>query len=610
MNDNFKNIEKQGSHLLSASEFSLSSPDNTLQVSIQLNMLDGTLYYSVSKDAQPMIIHSLLGIRTNINDFSYGLSYIGEENRTIDESYSLPCGGKKAVYSNFGREKVLKFVKGDKELHIIFRACNDGIAFRYHLCGSGELQVFSEATGFRIPCEASGWAQHWIKSYEDHYIFKAFNRLDFGDFAMPLLYKTQGYYGLITEAAVYGDYCASHICGGGNGDGFFKLVFAPDQTDPVKAVLPFDTPWRVVIIGSKLGTIVESTLVTNLNPPCEVTDTSWIAPGRANWTWWNDDPTTEYEVAQMYVDFAASMGWEYFLADAGWSESWVPGLVKYGKERGIGIFIWSHYQDLDTDEKISERIPLWASWGVKGIKVDFFESDSQQRMINYEKIALTALTNKLMLNFHGATKPTGIERRWPHIVTYEGVLGAEYYKWPNQGHPSPTAEHNCTLPFTRNVVGPADYTPVTYSNNQGETTWAHMTALPVIFHSNIQHLSDKPEVYEASIAKEFLKACPAAWDDTLLIEGEPGRYVTLARKSGEDWYIGAICGGGTSRETNIPLYFLSNCEYIAHIFRDGNNETEIVHESRHIKNTDVLTITLRKNGGCAIRLIKQPVAAY
>ncbi|MGC8842415.1 MAG: glycoside hydrolase family 97 catalytic domain-containing protein, partial [bacterium] len=241
-----------------------------------------------------------------------------------------------------------------------------------------------------------------------------------------------------------------------------------------------------------------------------------------------------------------------------------------------------------------------AKIGVKGVKVDFFDSDCQERIQMYDKVAKVALQYKLMVVYHGATKPSGERRRWPHLLTREGVLGAEYYKWSE----GPTAEHNCTLPFTRNAVGPMDYTPVTFSNNKNQTTYAHQLALAVIFESNIQHLADKPEAYEGiGKALEFLKECPAVWDDTKLLEGYPGRYVTLARKHGDKWFIGSICGGAISREAVINLGFLDeNKDYIAYIYKDGENPKEIIFEERVVKRGDTLRIQLNVNGGCAMEI--------
>ncbi|SHF64950.1 Glycosyl-hydrolase 97 N-terminal [Caldanaerobius fijiensis DSM 17918] len=415
---------------------------------------------------------------------------------------------------------------------------------------------------------------------------------------MPVLLNNKENWVLISEASVYGDYCGSHIQGDSEKK-LLKVTFAPDQKNVVMSNRPFYTPWRVAIIGS-LADIVESTLIENLSPDCEIADTSWIKPGRSAWSWWSGDSTEDYETQVKYVDFAHRMGWEYYLCDAGWKPEWLPQLVDYAKNKDIGIFVWYHYKELQTDDELHDKLSWLAGLGVKGIKVDFFESDSQERIQVYDKIAKAAERYRLMVVYHGATKPAGERRRWPHIMTREGILGAEYYKWSD----GPTAEHNCTVPFTRNAIGPMDYTPVTYSQNRNQTTWAHQTALSVIFESNIQHLADKPESYESiGDAIEFLKACPATWDDTKLIEGYPGRFVTIARRYGDNWFIGSICGGNTSRVTSIPLNFLDHgVKYAADIYEDGDTPSQIIHERREVTISDVLNIQLKTNGGCAIKL--------
>lgn len=308
------------------------------------------------------------------------------------------------------------------------------------------------------------------------------------------------------------------------------------------------------------------------------------------------------------------MGWEYSLVDGGWDREEstvnVPELVRYAEAKGVGIWLWSHFRRLKEEEECRSRMALWASWGVKGVKVDFFDSDAQERIQVYDMIARVAMENKLMINYHGSTKPSGEQRRWPHVMTREGIFGAEY--WKNEWNEGPNAAHNCTVPFTRNVVGSMDYTPVTFSKLT-RTGHCHQMALAVIFESAVQHFADSMEAYRESAGKPFLKQVPAAWDQTVLLEGYPGRYVTMARRSGEDWFVGAICAAG-GRTVHVSLDFLeSGVAYQAEIYEEVFGEldhyrfrhsTEITVRTEMVTKQDTLHLPLRVNGGSVIRLTK------
>ncbi len=578
-------------------DLEVKSPNRKITFKLKLTD-EGRLVYSVEKEGKMLIEESPLGIFTSVADFTAGLSILSISQRVINERYPM-IGRKKAIYEDHCNEFVLKLGKKLHIMYLIIRAYDDGVAYRYFVPGEGPISISFEISGFKIPKSSIGWAMKFTPNYEDFYPQRSYEELLNGeDYAMPLLLKIDDNWALISEASVYGHYCGSHLKGDAD-KSLLRVVFAPDQKNFVISTRPFYSPWRVVIMGS-LADIVESTLIENLSPDCELVDTSWIKPGRSAWSWWSGDSTSDYDVQVKYVDFAKKMGWEYYLCDEGWRPEWLPQLVEYAKKKNIGIFVWYHYKEVETDEELHKKLSWLSSLGVKGVKVDFFDSDCQERIQIYDKVAKAAAKYRLMVVYHGATKPAGERRRWPHILTREGVLGAEYYKWSE----GPTAEHNCTLPFTRNAVGPMDYTPVTYSQNRDQTTYAHQTALAVIFESNIQHLADKPEAYESvGEAIEFLKVCPATWDDTKLIEGYPGRFVTIARRYGERWFIGSICGGGISREAKIPLNFLKEgVKYIADLYKDGDKPTVIVHERKEVKKGDVLGVELKRNGGCAIKI--------
>jgi hypothetical protein len=227
------------------------------------------------------------------------------------------------------------------------------------------------------------------------------------------------------------------------------------------------------------------------------------------------------------------------LVDEGWSPDWMPDLVRYAADRGVGIIVWSRWDDLETQAERDALLPLWKSWGVAGVKVDFMNSDTQERMAWYHAIARDTAALHLLLNFHGATPPRGIQRTWPHVLTVEGVRGAEDY---NLGYLTPT--HNATLPFTRNAIGSMDYTPVTFSADRREVSAGHELALSVVYESGLQHPADSVESYSGrGVAEAFLERVPTAWDQTELVSGFPGREATFARRSGDEWFVGSIVAG-------------------------------------------------------------------
>jgi len=356
--------------------------------------------------------------------------------------------------------------------------------------------------------------------------------------------------------------------------------------------------------------LIESSLVENLNPASEVSDTGWIKPGRVAWSWWaHRSDQDNYDIQEGYVDFAAEMGWEYVLVDANWQVSWIQQLVAYADNKGVGILVWYDHQDPAlADDEIENTFDQLVTWGVRGVKVDFFEDDQQDKIEVYDRIAAKAAEKELLVNYHGTTKPTGEKRRWPHLMTREAVRGAECYLFPDCI--GPIAGHNTILPFTRNVVGPMDYTPCTYSNMMSETTYAHQTSLAVVFESGLQHLADTPDSYRSITSNPFHRACPAAWDETRLIEGDPGQHVTIARRSGDEWYVGAIANAARPAH-QVPLSFLDSGQtYCAHIYRDGSTDTEILFEQRKVTSSDVLTIPLRRHGGSAIRFTPPGTGTY
>jgi hypothetical protein len=582
-----------------ASTWTLRSPNSQLTANITLDA-SGRLSFTLDRPDAHVLAPSPLGITLAGagGDFTAGLQLVSQSSRSIDETFAL-ISGKSSTSRNRASESTLTFRNpAGRTVQLIARAYDDGFAYRYTFPGSGAAAVTSEASGFRLPVGSTGWLQPYVNNYEAFYN-KGRVGTDFktGDFGYPALFQTpSGSWALLTEAAISGAYGATRLTASGTGDGLFRVKL-PDAQE--NGTLPWSTPWRVAIAGGSLATIVASTLVENLSPPSVIADTSWIKPGRSAWSWWSDHNSgANFNTQKAYVDLAARMGWEYSLVDEKWDAAWLPSLVQYANTKNVGIIIWTDWVGVDTAAERNAKLPLWKSWGVKGIKVDFMLSDSQARMKFYDDITQAALANKLMINFHGATIPHGQRRTYPNVMSFEAVNGAEQYTYTN----APTPSFNTVLPFTRNVVGPMDYTPVTFSAKNRRTTAAHELALSVVYESGWQHFADSAASYGASPAKPFLQAVPANWDETRFLNGYPGEFAALVRRKGSQWFLGAI-NAGTARSLNVPLTFLAATgSYTAQIYKDGTTGTIAVSQQT-VKSTDTLKLDLPVNGGYAIRFI-------
>ncbi len=557
------------------------------------------LYYNVAHSGVTIIEDAPLGMLMQGQDgnFTDDLQFIEAYRTSIDETYTVTTG-KRATVVNQAHELVLRFRNNaQREMDLVIRAYNDGVAFRYRFPGTDSYAITSELSGFRLPAGTVAWAQRWQNNYEQEYYYHTLDALDAsdgeGDWGHPILLALPGdRWALLTEASVYGDYAALHFRGSG-GNRILHMVLPPDQTEPIEGILPLETPWRVVIAGDNLATLIESDLITNLNPPSQLADTSWIKPGRVAWSWWaNTRSPQSLDIQKQYVDFASEMGWEYVLVDEGWDADWMPELVRYARERNVDIILWSYARLFDE-----QAARQWVEWGIKGAKLDFIDSDNQVALRDiYDPLYALTAQYKLMLNFHGATKPSGTHRQWPHHLTREAVQGAEYRDLDSN--------ENINLVFTRNIIGSMDYTPVVLSRPKGQwtTTYAAQLAQAILFESGWQHFPDTPDTYRASPGKALLAAVPTTWDDTRFIDGYPDQLVILARRKGTEWYIAA--NGVAAGSIEIPLRFLAAGQtYRASIYRDGISDNDIAIETRMVTAEDILSIGLREHGGCAIHLI-------
>lgn len=629
----------------SETKWDLSSPDNNLRIVVES---DGNkLFYLVEKNKDSKYVtvveKSPLGIVRKDGDFSSNLNFKSKgEIKIIDEQYQM-ITGKQSVCRNNAQELVLNFTnENHSEMELILRAYNDGVAFRYRFPeNSNEIYwVTNEFTGFKIPVNGKAWIMpyekpsEWGPAYEEYYT----NAIDIGSpsgndagWAFPLLFNSQGMWMLITEAGLDTTFYGAHIAQNAD-SGLYKIAL-PNAgeglgtgTVEASSTLPWSTPWRLIVVGETPATIIENNLVYNLSEPSRIKDISWIKPGRVSWSWWSDHTSPrDVNKLKQYVDLSKDMTWEYSLVDANWNIMKVGNideLNKYAKEKGVGLLLWYNSGGPHTSvteqprDKMNDRTIRRAEmkkleeWGIKGVKVDFFQSDKQHVISLYQQILKDAADFHLLVDFHGCTLPRGWARTYPNLMSMEGVKGAEQYTWDVR-----FAENACVYstiePFTRNAVGSMDYTPVTFSDYSEKTahttTYAHELALSVVFESGLQHFADRVSAYKSvpDYVQEFLKNVPVAWDETKYISGEPGKFIVIARRKGNNWYIAGIEGEKDPKSLAFNLPFITEGNYKCELIMDGSDSRSFSNVQQNFSSGDTLNVTMRSKGGFACLLTKE-----
>ena len=489
--------------------------------------------------------------------------------------------------------------------NLVMRLYNDGLAFRYEYKGLQNVKAPAEQTAYIIPEGIKRWMLQWSDGYEGFYPMsttanvKALggfggstpqNRLN-NHWGYPLLMEpADDVFALITEANIERRQSASSLFNEGE-----RFSVVPDKND-LQLTGDWHTPWRVVIIG-RLADIVQSTLVTDVSEPSQLTDTSWIKPGVVSWVYWAyNHGSNDYSIIKKYVDLAVALQLPYVLIDAEWDEmnkvasnegKNIEDAVAYAKSKGIKPLIWYNSSigwingapgpkfRLNKPEDREKEFAWCEKIGVAGVKIDFFSGDDQENMDYCIDLMESAARHHLLVNFHGAPIPRGWQRTYPNLLTTEGVYGAEWYN----NVPTFTkkaASHNATLPFTRNVIGPMDYTPCAFSDSQHPhiTSHAHELALTVLYESGLQHLADRPESFLAQPAEvqQFLSHLPNVWDDTRYVTGYPGESAVLARRSGNTWYVAGINGTDEEQAISIPLKGIVKKAKNIYLFADSNDK--------------------------------------
>ena len=631
----------------------LSSPDGNIVFDFKL--VDHSAFYEVSYKGKPIIGKSPLSLRFEDMDFETGLQLSKPVYREGDEQYELVVGKTKKVNEHYKELRIPLLKKGqeDRIVYLAIRAFNDGMAFRYEFPDRKDKHSFvllDEHNCFNFSPNAivrTLFLPNYTSSHEGDYHTLPLSQVKEDTLMdLPTLFETPEHIFVgITESGLL-DYAATYLIKE-NGMIRTKLSPLPGQSEiKVKAMLPHHSPWRVLLISDRVGALIESNLVTNLAESCRVKDLSWIKPGKTTFPWWNGNvvpdtinaPGNNFVTNKYYIDFCARNNIQYHSVVEYGLHEWytndgagffpgphadvtkpVPGLdmkeiCDYAKSVGVGIRVWVYWTALYKN--LDAAFDQFEKWGIDGMMVDFLDRDDQEMVNIQTEILEKAAAHHLHIQFHGAYRPTGLNRTYPNEYTREGTRNYEVNKWG----PGLTADHDIYMPFTRMLAGSTDYhlggfraVPdslyiAQYTRPLMLGTRCHMLAMYVVLENYLGMVCDYPAAYEGQPGFEFIKEVPTVWDETKVPTAVVEQYIAIARRHKDDWFIGAI-NNHEAREIKIPLDFLDNADYEAEIFTDAADVSQypnhLVKEIKRLKKSDQISIFLAKGGGAAIRLRKK-----
>lgn len=631
----------------------LRSPDGRIAVTVNT---DGRLSYRVTVAGTPLLNNSQLGLRLKGQGYlGADVSLVSSARAEVDTTWVNPLGKHHDV-RDLHRElrvTVRERGQGGTAFDVIFRAYNDGVAFRYALPGQGDFTVLEELTEFAFTADNHCFgADHTTapnNAYDvrggfagpQEWEFRPKRLTDLSDetvTGLPLLVHAPGSWVAVTEAELVdwsGMWLMRAPQAGGTTAVTLRASLAPklDGDGLVRASLPHASPWRVLMIGETAGKLVESDLVLNLSSPCAIADPSWVKPGMMAWdTWWPGVSKMSTAALEGFIQFASDMGWPYELIDEGWYAGKVskdgdilsvsqavdmPALLRFASERHVRLWVWAHWTDVDRNDAYKKAFALYEKWGLAGVKIDFMDRDDQDMVNWYEKIVREAAAHHLLVDFHGAYKPTGMIRTWPNQITREGILGNEYNKWSTRVTP----EHRVTLPFTRFLAGPADFTPGGFLNRSAASFRTHVSptqvistragqlALFVAYDSPVMCFCDQPEDVRGQPGEDFLKVVPTVWDDTRVLSGSVGNYLVIARRSGADWYLGTLTNS-YERDCTVKLSFLGPGTWSMRWWHDasdsGENAEHMEVTERTVTSADSVDARMASGGGSVARFVRLP----
>lgn len=633
----------------------LTSPNGKLKFSLTLEREHPV--YDIQYQKQALVQNFPLSLVFDNGAFGEGLKMNKPVFSTKEETYELIVGKSKTVHS-LSKEVVIPLEETTapfRKINLVVRAFNDGIAFRYEFPEQPNWKsyvMYDENTAFNV-VDNPKFLGMYLPSYQtsheatySHVKYEEIKERNLMD--MPALFEYPNHiFMAITEAAVR-DYAGMYLW---KENGCLQGKLSPklnQEQIKVEASLPHQSPWRVFMISDRVGALIESDLLTNLNEPCKIEDTSWIKPGKTTFTWWNGNVTPDttflggnnFPTNKYYIDFAARNGLDfhsiYGYAEQPWytdDGTWFgfPGensditkpvsslnmqeICDYAKSQGVQIHLWTNWKPLYA--KIDEAFALFEKWGVVGMMIDFMDRDDQEMIRIQEEFLAKAAKHHLFVQFHGSSKPSGLHRTYPNEFTREGTLNYENFK----GCMVTTADHDISMPFTRLLAGAADYHlggfralpkdkfKIQQSNPYVTSTRCHMLAMYVVLESYLGMICDTPEAYEGQPGFEFLQTVPTTWDKTVVPDASVNEYVAIARRHGDDWYVGAI-NNSQARDVEIALDFLGKGDYKVTLYKDAQdtdtNPNHLIKETFTVTAKDKITVPLASDGGAAMHI--QPVS--
>ena len=645
-----------------AGDFTLTSPDGNLRVEVSVGE---TITYSVIHGNDVMVAPSAISMTLD-GEKSFGVAprLSGTQTRSVNEAFDTPVYKRSRVENRFN-ELTLKF---RDNYRIIFRAYDDGAAYRFQYMGKKAFRVVSEQAEFAFnddadaifPYVRKGGSQNGDKyqrqlltSFESLYEYSKLSGWDPDRLAfLPLVVEGPGgkkvcitevdlfdYPGMFlsnmdagrTLKGYHAGYPKATTIGGGN---LYSIV--TDWEDHIARVNgPAAFPWRVIIVATDDTELADSDMVYKLATP-PTGDFSWVKPGKVAWDWWNEwniygvdfESGVNNETYKYYIDFASQHGIGYIILDEGWAEDMkadlmlvVPQidlkmLVDYAAERNVGLILWAGFRAFDRDMENTCR--HYSEMGIKGFKIDFMDRDDQVMVDFNRRAAETAAKYHMVIDFHGTYKPTGLHRTYPNVLNFEGVFGLEQVKWTEK---MDQVTYDVTIPFIRQVAGPMDYTQGAMRNStknsyrsisdegMSQGTRCRQLAQYVIFESPLNMLCDSPSNYmKEEECTEFIAGAPTVWDQTKVLNGEIAKYVTIARRSGQTWYVGSLTDWD-ARELELDLSFLGEGDFKAVIYRDGANANRIARdykkETIEIPADRKLKIGMAPGGGWAAKIVRE-----
>ncbi len=615
-----------------ADSLTVASPDKSIEVQVHLEPFT----YSVIMSGKPVLAPSALGLELKGQPPMGGWTLLHQERHTIDRTWTPVWGKVSQIHDNYTElDLALQEKAGThRRLDLIIRAYPDGIALRYAIPtqpGIGHFIITKELTAFHFPSDATVWAattEKYHHSFEHEYVKQPLSDLPNGTHVyLPMLTEIEPtLYAAVAEADLT-DWAGMYLTPGDASTMTADLSPRLDGDGLVKADTPHQSPWRVIMLGHKPGDLIESNLIENLSPPSKIADTSWIKPGMMAWDhWWSGDVKMDNETNRRFISFAAEMGFPYQLIDWQWYGPYnvpeakitqpaaqidMPGLIQFAAAHHVFEWIWLHSGDVNRAKlagTLDSAFATYEQWGIAGVKIDFMDSNDQGIVNWYVDVVALAAKHHLMVDYHGAFEPTGLRVTYPNLLTREGVMGNEYNKFSSRVTPL----HKLTLPFTRMLAGPMDYTPGGFLN-RSPSEWKQTTptqvmgsraqelALFVVYWSPLMCVTDDPINYKDQPGLDFLRAVPTVWDETKVLDGEVGEHIVIARRQGQRWFI----------DYHLPLTFLPKGTYVAHIFADpsdtGASYEALAQSTKQVTAQDSLDLHMRLAGGAAIYL--EPVTS-